>query len=123
MPPNQNLGNQGERLAARWLTKNKGFKILEVGWRQGSFTQLDILARDTSTTPETLVAVEVKTRVSDRFGRGITAVIHKKLFHIKRSLAYFIKTHPTLPKKLRIDVVDVLIRGEMADVRYYRNIL
>ncbi|MFH1895897.1 MAG: YraN family protein [bacterium] len=96
---------------------------MELNWRHGSFTQLDILALDTTTSPQTLVAVEVKTRVSDRFGRGITAVTEKKLRHIKRSFAYFVKTHPTLPKRLRVDVVDILITSGVENVRYYRNVL
>jgi len=119
----KNLGARGEALAAKWLEKNKGLRILERNWRQGSFTELDIVALDPTASPETLVVVEVKTRVSTKYGRGITAITQKKLHAIKRSFSYFVKITPGLPKRLRVDAVDILYSTSGYDIKYYRNIL
>jgi putative endonuclease len=122
--PNQSLGAQGERLAEKWLRKNKKFKIIERNWRSGSFTELDLIALDKKGAETVLVAIEVKTRRSTRYGRGVSSITRKKLYSLKRSFLHFKRLNPDTPKLMRVDAVDVLLENPLKpDIRYYRNIV
>ena len=121
--PQQSLGQQGEALAAQWLTKNLKFKIIDRNWRSGSFVELDLVAIDKSRPERVLVAVEVKTRESQARGRGVESITPKKLYTLKRSFLFFKKAHPKTPDLMRIDAVDVLLEDPShPDIRYYRDI-
>lgn len=104
----RSFGNLGEDYAVS-LLKKAGYKILERNFRS-KFGEIDIVARQ----DDTLVFVEVKARWSKRFGNPEEAVTPKKLFKIKKTAEYFSLTHPSLPKKLRIDIVAIDIdRGKV----------
>ncbi|MEM1326568.1 MAG: YraN family protein [Bacteroidota bacterium] len=62
MATKKEIGNQGEQLAADYLSA-KGYRVLERNWRF-SRAEVDIIAMD----GEILVFVEVKTRSSTYFG-------------------------------------------------------
>lgn len=101
----RSFGTQGEDYAVK-LLRAKGYKILTRNFRS-KFGEIDIVAQE----GDTLVFIEVKTRWSDKFGAPEEAVTSRKLFKIKKTAEYFSLTHPTLPKKLRIDVVAIEIEG------------
>lgn len=105
MSNRRRFGQLGEDYAVK-LLKRKGYKILERNFR-AKFGEIDIVAKD----GDTLVFVEVKTRWSKKFGLPEEAVTPKKLSKIKRTGEYYSLTHPTLPKKLRIDVVALEVEG------------
>lgn len=65
-------GREGENLAVDYLLK-KGYKILEKNFRC-SFGEIDIIAKDGNF----IVIVEVKRRMSDKYGEPEFAVNHKK---------------------------------------------
>ena len=66
--PEQRLGELGERLAAEYVQK-KGMRILEHNYRiRGG--EIDLIAQD----GREVVFIEVKTRASREFGRGVEAV-------------------------------------------------
>ncbi|OGM05564.1 hypothetical protein A2715_05780 [Candidatus Woesebacteria bacterium RIFCSPHIGHO2_01_FULL_39_32] len=101
-------GQAGEEYATELLKKN-GYTILERNYKS-VIGEIDIIALDPSTGsgPDgTLVFVEVKTRWSPKFGTPQEAVNSRKLYKIKRVGEYYLMTHPTSPRKLRIDVVAI----------------
>lgn len=99
------FGELGEDFAEKLLIK-AGYKIVEKNFRS-RFGEIDLIAKD----GDTLVFIEVKTRWSDKFGRPEEAVDTRKLRRIKLAGEYFSLKHPTLSKKLRIDVVAITLKG------------
>ncbi len=65
-------GVEGERLAARFLRKQNGYKIVARNWRspRDRRDEIDLVCRDGLT----LVFVEVKTRAADALVSGYHAV-------------------------------------------------
>lgn len=107
MPPrkerkgNNLFGKAGENYAANLLS-DKGYQIITRNFRS-RFGEIDIIAID----KDTLVFIEVKTRLNKKFGEPQEAVTVSKLNKIKKVGEFFSLTHPTLPKKFRIDVVAI----------------
>ncbi len=97
------LGFSGENYAANLLTK-LGYKIIERNFKV-KFGEIDIIALK----DEKLIFVEVKTRISKKFGLPEEAVTPYKIQKIARVGQLFSKMNPNLPKKLRIDVVSLLV--------------
>ena len=79
------LGNWGEAIASRYL-EDRGFVVLARNY-SSRFGELDIVAKKDGR----LVAVEVKTRTSDRFGSGAEAVTPIKLQRIQTTLLQFLE--------------------------------
>ena len=100
----RHYGELGEAFAEKYLD-SKGYKILKKNFRSGA-GEIDIVAQDA----DTLVFVEVKTRWSSRYGAPEEAVTARKLQKIKKVGEYYSLIHPTLPKKLRIDVVAIEVQ-------------
>lgn len=114
----QEVGKLGERLAARFLKKEEGMKILHRNFRAPKGGELDLVCRE----GDTLVFAEVKTRTSLRFGRPVEAVNKKKQMLIVRGALEWLRLldHPDL--LFRFDVVEVLLRdGEVAQINLIRN--
>lgn len=114
----QEVGKLGERLAARFLKKEEGMKILHRNFKAPKGGELDLVCRD----GDTLVFAEVKTRTSLRFGRPVEAVNKKKQRLIVRGALEWLRLldHPDL--LFRFDVVEVLLRdGEVAEINLVRN--
>jgi putative endonuclease len=99
------LGKLAEDFAAGFL-QSKGYKIIDRNFRS-RFGEIDIIAED----KETLVFVEVKARWSLKYGSPEEAVTPQKLYKIKKTGEYYSLLHPSLPEKLRIDVVALEIVG------------
>ena len=104
----QEVGKLGERLAASFLKKKEGMKILYRNFRAPKGGELDLVCRD----GDTLVFVEVKTRTSLRFGRPAEAVNKKKQMLIVRGALEWLRQldHPDL--LFRFDIVEVELRDE-----------
>ncbi|MDP1710037.1 MAG: YraN family protein [bacterium] len=100
---NKSFGKRGEQIASELLIGN-GYKIIDKNF-SGRFGEIDIIAID----GQTLVFVEVKTRKNRRFGLPQEAVTRSKLGKIKKTAEYYSLLHPELPKKLRIDVVALIL--------------
>lgn len=96
------LGPRGEDIAARHLRRS-GMRILDRNWRcrEG---ELDIVAG----WGRTLVAVEVKTRTSGRFGYPLEAVTPAKLARIRRLIRIWRSNSSQRFRQVRIDVLCVL---------------
>ncbi|RBY82194.1 YraN family protein [Blastococcus sp. TF02A-26] len=99
------LGQRGERIAARYLT-DRGLRLLDRNWRcrEG---ELDIVARD----GDAIVFCEVKTRREVGFGHPVEAVTSTKQRRLRLLAQRWLAAHDEHAPDLRFDVVGVLLRG------------
>lgn len=104
------VGRYGEDVAVRHALA-LGWTVLDRNWRcrEG---ELDLVALDGTE----LVAVEVKTRRSDRFGHPSLAVTPDKLARVRRLTALWLAAHDVHPASVRIDVVAIVVPGRGAPV-------
>ena len=91
----------GEEFATSFLQK-KGYKIIERNFRKG-YGEIDVIA----TKNNTLIFIEVKTRISDNFGTPFEAITPWKLNSVVKTAQFYKSFHPALPQSLRIDAVSV----------------
>lgn len=94
------LGKEGEEIAIDYLL-SKGYKILEKNFRT-SFGEIDIIAKH----GDYIVVIEVKTRMSDRFGEPQLSVNRKKQEKLKK-LALFYLTRLGKDHPVRFDVIAI----------------
>lgn len=73
-----------------------------------SFGEIDIVAKD----KKSIVFVEVKTRRSINYGKGMEAVNYHKQQKIKKVALYYLKKNASVFSDIRFDVIDILIRKE-----------
>lgn len=100
-----NFGSLSETLATNLLSQ-KGYKIIDRNFHS-RFGEIDIIAEKDGY----LVFVEVKARHSLKFGLPEEAVTPSKLVKIIKTGEYYSLLHPNLPKKLRIDVVALILEN------------
>ena len=100
---NQELGTQGEELAAHFL-EDAGYAVLERNWRC-TIGELDIVAEHAGS----IIGVEVKTRSSMSFGHPAEAVNPVKLRRISRLTRRWCVEHRRNPNTVRVDVVAILM--------------
>lgn len=99
----QAWGKRGEDLAHRFLQK-RGYVIVGRNYRtKNGSAEVDLIAWD----DETLVFVEVKTRVSEEFGTPDAAVDAEKRRRIIRAATEYIRRTDCDPGKARFDIVSV----------------
>jgi len=98
----QNLSRMGEEKAKQYL-QSKGYTILEKNFKTNC-GEIDIIAIDNN-NEKTLVFIEVKTRISEKYGKPEDAITKRKLKTIKKTGEYYSLLHDSLPKLLRIDAV------------------
>lgn len=108
----QQFGDYGEKVAEKILIK-KGYKILERKFRS-RMGEIDLIARD----GETLIFVEVKSRLNNKFGRPEEAVTPWKLSHIQKTAEYFCLINKIKNAKMRIEVVAIQYKeGQLESIR------
>lgn len=114
---NKVTGNRGEDLAAEYLLK-KGYKIEERNFRT-RFGEIDIVCWD----GETLVFVEVKTKIGHDFGEPEEMVNKGKLAQVKRMGDVYLQDCG-LEVPCRIDVVAVVLthEGEVERIEHYEAV-
>ncbi len=115
---NQDFGNRGEDIAARYL-KDQGYKIIARNFRiRGG--EIDIIAVDS----DVLAFIEVKTRTSNQFGTGLEAIGYRKLKALIKTAQIYKATHSNLPEAMRIDAVVVMLNkfNETDSVELVKNI-
>ncbi len=111
------LGNEGERLAARFL-RQQGFKILARQYHT-KLGEIDLICRD----GVTIVFVEVKTRRSEAAGRPEEAITFAKQKQLTRVGLAFLKEHQLLECPARFDVVSIVWPADSRDpqIDHYRH--
>lgn len=102
------VGRYGEDVALAHVVA-AGWTVLDRNWRCRD-GELDLVALDGTE----LVAVEVKTRRSTRFGHPAQAVTREKLARLRRLTALWLAAHDVHPASVRVDVVAVLVPGRGA---------
>ena len=95
------LGDWGEGIAQAHL-KTDGYQILDTNWRC-SIGELDIVAKD----GQTVVACEVKTRTSARFGTPLEAISPKKIRRLRQLLYAYLLANSLKANSIRVDVIGV----------------
>lgn len=96
------LGKSGEEIAASCLV-NKGFTIVQRNYRCPS-GEIDIVARD----GETLVFIEVKTRLAESFGHPLEAVSTRKQQQVCRAALHYLSRNNLMEAQSRFDVIALL---------------
>lgn len=105
MDSRREMGNEGETLAATFLTQ-KGYQILERQWRKSDLGEIDLICLD----GEELVFVEVKTRQSLESGYPEDSVTPAKLRHLAVVAECFIQERALESKPHRFDVVAIILK-------------
>jgi putative endonuclease len=118
-------GAEGERLAADFLRKEKGCRIVARNWRspRDRRDEIDLVCRD----GEVLVFVEVKTRAAGALVSGFYAVNRAKKKIMLRACTAYLRRLGSAAQNLtyRFDVVEVsraTAKAEPPVVRHYENI-
>lgn len=105
----QKFGGAGEQQAADYL-KRLGYRIVECNFRT-RMGEIDIIAMD----QDTLVFVEVKTRMSLAFGSPKNAVTFQKQRRISKAALFYLKMTHQSQVRARFDVV-AITSGPSSDV-------
>ena len=98
-------GVRGEKVAAAWLQRERGFVIVARNWRSphDRRDEIDLVARD----GEALVFIEVKTRAPGALVPGIYAVDARKKSVLLRAARSYLAGLRAKPRTVRLDVVEV----------------
>lgn len=97
----QNIGKQGEKIAANYL-QSIGYSIISSNWRY-SYYEIDLIAQD----DKTLVFVEVKSRSSEQFAHPEDSVNKKKQGKLIKAAEAYIFNNNYLGE-LRFDVISIV---------------
>ena len=95
-------GVAGEEAAADWLAENRGMLLLESRYRNKA-GEIDLIMKDR----ETIVFVEVKTRLHAAAGTGLAAVDMRKQKRIARAATIYLSEKGWMKRYIRFDVVEV----------------
>ena len=100
-----NAGDRGERLAADWLQRERGFALVVQNWRspRDRRDEIDLVCRD----GDVLVFVEVNTRAANALVPGYHAVDQRKKRVLKRAAETYLRQLREKPRTFRFDVVEV----------------
>ena len=97
---NKMLGERGEKAAREYLKKN-GWEILEKNYKN-PFGEIDIIAKK----DDVIAFIEVKTRLSDKYGTPSEAVgKQRKLRYIRGANYYF--AGKDIDFTVRFDIIEI----------------
>ncbi len=96
-------GSSGEDIAVKYL-QTHGYRVLDRNFTT-SVGEVDIFVTDESS----LIAVEVKSRLSLEYGTPAEAVNHEKIKKISQVTSQYIKKFRLFGTPVRFDVVEVYI--------------
>ncbi len=114
MARHNDLGHQGEEVAASYLQK-KGYKIVASNWRFGK-EEIDIIARN----DDELVIVEVKTRTGRNYQMPWEAVNKRKQrFLINAAEAYIMRYN--IDMETRFDVISIVAENGKFEVEHIEH--
>ena len=109
------LGQEGERLAERYLQK-KGYTLVERNYRCPA-GELDLIVLDR----RVVVFVEVKTRTGPGFGSPLEAVEFRKQRKMIQAAQFFLAEKRLQQRDARFDVVGVSWPGREPVVEHIEN--
>jgi putative endonuclease len=100
MARHNEIGKQGEALAATYLT-GKGYTILHCNWRHTHY-EIDVIALKN----EVLHFVEVKSRSTKNFGLPEDGVTKKKFQNLLQAADEFLYQHPEY-RHVQYDILSI----------------
>lgn len=95
-------GLAGEQTAADWLKSKYGMILLETRYRNKA-GEIDLIMKDR----DTVVFIEVKTRLHAVPGSGLMAVDRKKQQRIARAAVIYLMSKGWMNLSVRFDVAEV----------------
>lgn len=116
---NKRIGDYGEQLAAKYLTK-KGYKIINKNLKL-SYKEIDIIANFKGK----IVFIEVKTRTSELLGKAEDSMSAKKLHHLKKAISMYVGNNKNIdPNNIRLDLVcvDINISSKIAKIKHFEDL-
>ena len=113
----QKIGKFGEDEAVKYLEK-KGYKILDRNFscKRG---EIDIVALDKNE----IVFIEIKSRVSLKYGLPSEAVTKNKLKHIYKTAEYYLYIRNLENQDTRIDVIEVYIKNKNIIINHLKQVV
>jgi len=117
MPSTSQIGALGESLAVETLV-SQGYVVIERNWRC-AYGEIDIVAVDT----EVWVFVEVKTRISAKFGQAVEAITAQKKSRLINASYAYLNEHNIAGVAWRLDVVAIQLTPsrQVKSIDIYRN--
>ena len=106
----QSLGKYGEDAAAEFLLKKK-YKILERNLKN-RYGEIDIIAKH----KKDIVFIEVKTRLSNKYGAPYEAVNYYKQERITNAAKAYLSNKKLFDANVRFDIVEVY--GVISDGKF-----
>lgn len=95
-------GLDGEKTAAEWLKKHRSMKLLESRYRNKA-GEIDLIMLD----GDTVVFVEVKTRLQASPGTGMMAVDKHKQQRIAGAAVLYLMKQEWMNRRIRFDIAEV----------------
>lgn len=95
-------GKRSEIIAADYL-KNKGYTIIETNYKN-KIGEIDIVAKD----GDYIVFVEVKARISQKFGHPFDAIDGRKQQKIRSVASLYLVKNKKYNSKCRFDAISIL---------------
>jgi putative endonuclease len=118
----EDAGARGERQAADWLQRERGFVVVARNWRapRDRRQELDLVCRD----GDVLVFVEVKARAANAMVPGYYAVDARKKRVLRRAIDAYLARLAPAPRTFRFDVVEVATGAEGAapEILHFENV-
>ncbi len=114
---NLNIGHLGENIAKEYLEK-KGYSIVEQNYKN-KYAEIDLILKGKNT----LVFVEVKTRINEQFGIPEDAINREKLRRlIRNAQVYMMRKNYDID--FRIDAVCIVLdeNKQLIRIDHYENI-
>ena len=119
---NLEKGNLGESIAKKYL-EDKGYKILEQNYRN-KYGEIDLIAKEKNN--DSLVFIEVKTRIGEQFGIPEDAINFKKKAKLIKNAQAYISWNKKAKNfnSYRIDAICIVLdEGEQIKrIDHYENI-
>lgn len=115
---NKIVGRQGEEIALGHLLE-KGYRLIEQNFRN-RFGEIDLVMED----GQTVVFVEVKTRVGEDFGSPEEEVSARKFAQVRRMGEVFLVEKGMWGRACRVDVVAIVLSrdGAVSRLTHYCNV-
>lgn len=109
------LGRRGEQIAARYL-RRRGYRVIRRNY-QAAGAEIDLVALDR----DTIVFIEVKTRLDGRRWSPAAAVDERKRARIRRAATAFAAGHGAAGRPARFDVVAISGAGRARQIEILKD--
>lgn len=113
---NKEIGKIGEEEACKYLERND-YDIISRNFLTNS-GEIDIIAKE----KDEYVFIEVKTRMSKRFGAPAEAVDYNKQKHILNATRYYVYKNSLENKNIRFDIIEVYINRNNKLINHITNV-